>query len=163
MVDLSIERPNGWLIRKNILVVEVRPIKGKIDHPTFFKKWYFCDPNLLLRFGSQKYHNTRTFPCKKIVKKLLGNIFKTILKVIRWSKLPTFTVPINQTSVRCFTFHSGILIRSDRCRNRIFCLLIYFPYPRLFCLNVPEYTVLTSSGVFTFILLSSLRYWQRDG
>jgi len=24
----------------------------------------------------------------------LGNIFKTILKVIWWSKLPTFTVPI---------------------------------------------------------------------
>jgi hypothetical protein len=24
----------------------------------------------------------------------LGNIFKMILKVIRWSKLPTFTVPV---------------------------------------------------------------------
>ncbi len=47
----------------------------------------------MLRFRSQKYHNTRTFSCKKIVKKLLGNIFKTILKVIRWSKLRTFTVP----------------------------------------------------------------------
>ncbi len=46
----------------------------------------------MLRFGSQKYHSTRTFSCKKIVKKLFGNIFKTILKVIRWSKLPTFTV-----------------------------------------------------------------------
>ncbi len=46
----------------------------------------------MLRFGSQKYHNTRTFSCKKNFKKLLGNIFKTILKVIRWSKLPTFTV-----------------------------------------------------------------------
>ncbi len=32
------------------------------------------------------------FSCKKIVQKLSGNIFKTILKVIRWSKLPTFTV-----------------------------------------------------------------------
>ena len=49
----------------------------------------------MLRFGSQKYHKARTFSCKKIVKKLLRNIFKTILKVIRWSKLPTFTVVIH--------------------------------------------------------------------
>ena len=39
MVDLSIERPNGQFISKYSLVVEVRPIKGKIDHPTFFLKY----------------------------------------------------------------------------------------------------------------------------
>jgi hypothetical protein len=35
-VDLSIERPNGRFMSKHSMVVEVRPIKGKIDHPTFF-------------------------------------------------------------------------------------------------------------------------------
>jgi hypothetical protein len=65
---------------KYSLVVEVRPIKGKIDHPTFFLKYVTSAiEKFVLRFGSQKYHNTRTFSCKKIVKKLLGNIFKTIL------------------------------------------------------------------------------------
>ncbi len=47
----------------------------------------------MLRFGSQKYHITRGFLCKKKCNKVLGNNFKTILKVKRWSKLPTFTVP----------------------------------------------------------------------
>ncbi len=47
----------------------------------------------MLRFGSQKYHITRGFLCKKNCNKVLGNNFKTILKVKRWSKLPTFTVP----------------------------------------------------------------------
>jgi hypothetical protein len=39
VVDLSVERPNGRFMSKFSLVVEVRLIKGKIDHPTFFKKY----------------------------------------------------------------------------------------------------------------------------
>ncbi len=39
VVDLSIERPNGRFMSKYSLVVEVRPTKGKIDHPTFYKKY----------------------------------------------------------------------------------------------------------------------------
>jgi hypothetical protein len=39
VVDLAIEGPNFQFMVKKSLVVEVRPIKGKIDHPTFFKKY----------------------------------------------------------------------------------------------------------------------------
>jgi hypothetical protein len=81
-------------MNKFSLVVEVRLIKGKIDHPPIFKKIrYFSDPDRVFRLGSQKYHNTRRFLCKKNGRKMLGNNFKTILKEERWSKLPTFTVP----------------------------------------------------------------------
>jgi hypothetical protein len=80
-------------MNKFSLVVEVRLIKGKIDHPLIFKKIrYFSDPDRVFRLGSQKYHNTRRFLCKKNGSKMLGNNFKTILKEERWSKLPTFTV-----------------------------------------------------------------------
>jgi hypothetical protein len=80
-------------MNKFSLVVEVRLIKGKIDHPPIFKKIrYFSDPDRVFRLGSQKYHNTRKFLCKKNGRKMLGNNFKTILKEDRWSKLPTFTV-----------------------------------------------------------------------
>jgi hypothetical protein len=81
-------------MNKFSLVVEVRLIKGKIDHPPIFKKIrYFSDPDRVFRLGSQKNHNTRRFLCKKNCRKMLGNNFKTILKEERWSKLPTFTVP----------------------------------------------------------------------
>ena len=36
VVDLTIQRPIGRFKSKNSSVVEVRLIKGKIDHPTFF-------------------------------------------------------------------------------------------------------------------------------
>ena len=36
VVDLAIEGPNFQFMVKKSLVVEVRLIKGKIDHPTFF-------------------------------------------------------------------------------------------------------------------------------
>ncbi len=39
VVDLAIEGPNFQFMIKKSLMVEVRPIKGKIDHPTFFKKY----------------------------------------------------------------------------------------------------------------------------
>jgi hypothetical protein len=39
VVDLAIEGPNFQFMIKKSLVVEDRPIKGKIDHPTFFKKY----------------------------------------------------------------------------------------------------------------------------
>ena len=93
LVDLTIQWPNGGFMNKFSLVVEVRLIKGKIDHPPIFKKIrYFSDPDRVFRLGSQKYHNTRRFLCKKNGRKMLGNNFKTILKEERWSKLPTFTV-----------------------------------------------------------------------
>jgi hypothetical protein len=67
-------------MNKFSLVVEVRLIKGKIDHPPFFKKIrYFSDPDRVFRLGSQKYHNTQRFLCKKNGRKMLGNNFKTIL------------------------------------------------------------------------------------
>jgi hypothetical protein len=51
-------------MNKFSLVVEVRLIKGKIDHPPIFKKIrYFSDPDRVFRLGSQKYHNTRRFLC----------------------------------------------------------------------------------------------------
>jgi hypothetical protein len=80
-------------MNKFSLVDEVRLNNGKIDHPPIFKKIsYFSDPDRVFRLGSQKYHNTRRFLCKKNGRKMLGNNFKTILKEERWSKLPTFTV-----------------------------------------------------------------------
>jgi hypothetical protein len=45
----------------------------------------------MFRLGSQKYHNTRRFLCKKSGKKVLGNNFKIVLEAEKWSKLPTFT------------------------------------------------------------------------
>ncbi len=39
LVDLAIEEHNCQFMVKKSLVVKVRPIKGKIDHPTFFKKY----------------------------------------------------------------------------------------------------------------------------
>jgi hypothetical protein len=39
VVDITFERPNGRFKNKICLVVEVRLIKGKIDHPTFFFKY----------------------------------------------------------------------------------------------------------------------------
>jgi hypothetical protein len=39
VIDLAIEGLNFQFMVKKSLVVEVRPIKGKIDHPTFFKKY----------------------------------------------------------------------------------------------------------------------------
>ncbi len=65
-VDLTIQWPNGGFMNKFSLVVEDRLIKGKIDHPPIFKKIrYFSDPDHVFRLGSQKYHNTRRFLCKK--------------------------------------------------------------------------------------------------
>jgi hypothetical protein len=91
-------------------VVEVRLIKGKIDHPPIFKKIrYFSDPDRVFRLGSQKYHNTRRFLCKKNGRKMLGNNFKTILKEERWSKLPTFT-----------EYHYGILFTDIIKKRTIF-------------------------------------------
>ncbi len=94
-------------MNKFSLVVEVRLIKGKIDHPPIFKKIrYFSDPDCVFRLGSQKYHNTCGFLCKKNGRKMLGNNFKTILKEERWSKLPTFTVPSST--------HSSGILHSDK-------------------------------------------------
>ena len=98
-------------MNKFSLVVEVRLIKGKIDHTPIFKKIrYFSDPDRVFRLGSQKYHNTRRFLCKKNGRKMLGNNFKPILKEERWSKLPTFTVPLKKITVgviiNVFTLHT---------------------------------------------------------
>ncbi len=96
LADLTIQCPNGGFMNKFSLVVKVRLIKGKIDHPPIFKKIrYFSDPDCVL--GSQKHYNTRGFLCQKNGRKMLGNNFKTILKEERWSKLPTFMVLVRLT------------------------------------------------------------------
>ncbi len=60
-------------MNKFSLVVEVRLIKGKIDHPPIKKKIrYFSDPDRVFRLGSQKYYNTRGFLCKKKLQKNVG-------------------------------------------------------------------------------------------
>jgi hypothetical protein len=78
LVDLTIQWPNGGFMNKFSFVVEVRLIKGKIDHPPIFKKIrYFSDPDRVFRLGSQKYHNTaRGFLCKKMAEKCWGIILK---------------------------------------------------------------------------------------
>jgi hypothetical protein len=92
LADLTIQSPNRGFMNKFSLVVEVRLIKGKINHPPIFKKIrYFSYPDRVFRLGSQKYYSTRGLLCKKMAEKCWSN-FKTILKEERWSKLPAFTV-----------------------------------------------------------------------
>ena len=70
MVDLTPGRSNGRFMNKNIWAVDVRHLKGKIDHPTFIKKNQTSGGKtgfLGFATGSPIIHTA--FDAKKMVKK----------------------------------------------------------------------------------------------